>query len=141
MEDIRLKIKGVQIGMDFEEEIMEFITDGKLYNRNGKWYLLYEESEVSGIEGYKTSLRYGDDNVRLKRIGKNQEKYTILEFEKGKKYNALYSTPFGSFEIEILTNKLEKNISSDGRGTIDVDYSICLKGLSEGRNKINIEIM
>ena len=56
-------------------------------------------------------------------------------------YNGIYETPFGPVEIEILTNELESTLSEEGGGQIDIDYSISLKGLSEGRNKLNITLM
>lgn len=141
MKDIMLRITGTQIGPDDEEEKMEFVTEGKLYAKNGKWYLLYDESEVSGQEGCKTTLKFDENTLRMKRSGRDLGRYTVMEFERGKKYSSLYDTPFGSIEIEMLTNKLETNLSAEGTGTIDVDYDICLKGLTEARNKLNIEIM
>ena len=43
--------------------------------------------------------------------------------------------------MEVLTNKLENTLSEQGDGHIDIDYSISLKGLMEGRNKLNITLM
>ena len=49
MKDITLKIIGRQLFKDREEEQMEFVTDGRLYFRNGAAYVVYEESGVSGM--------------------------------------------------------------------------------------------
>ena len=68
MKDIMLRIIGKQITADMEEEQLEFITEGKLYERAGSLYLVYEESEFSGMPGCKTSLRLTGDRVRMKRI-------------------------------------------------------------------------
>jgi len=32
-------------------------------------------------------------------------------------------------------------MSPEGKGSIDIDYHISLKGLSEGRSKLNIQII
>ena len=53
MKDITLKITGKQYSADQEEDQMEFITEGKLYEKNGALYLIYEESEFSGMPGLK----------------------------------------------------------------------------------------
>ena len=69
MRDITLKIVGKQCFDDKEEDQMEFITDGKIYLKDGSIYLLYDESEVSGMTGCKTSLKITDNSVKMKRIG------------------------------------------------------------------------
>ena len=57
MKDITLKIIGKQSYDDMEEEQMEFVTDGRFYVRGGSAYIIYDESEVSGLAGCKTSIR------------------------------------------------------------------------------------
>ena len=64
-----------------------------------------------------------------------------IRFERGKRYSGLYDTPFGAIEMEVLTNKLENNLTEEGGGNLDIDYSISLKGLIEGRNQLNITLM
>ena len=43
--------------------------------------------------------------------------------------------------MELLTNYFKKNLDSEGKGTIDIDYNISLKGLAESRSTLNIEVM
>ena len=50
-------------------------------------------------------------------------------------------TPFGPIEIEILTTALSSTVSEEGCGELEIDYEVSLKGLLEGRNKINITVM
>ena len=57
MKDVLVKIKSRQVSREAGEDEMEFITEAKLYRRNNTTYLLYEESEFSGIPGCKTRLR------------------------------------------------------------------------------------
>ena len=49
--------------------------------------------------------------------------------------------PYGAVEMEVLTNYFKKNLDSEGKGTIDIDYNISLKGLAESRSTLNIEVM
>ena len=51
MKEITLEITGRQQYEGVEEDQMEFVTDGKLYIRNGVVYIIYDETEVSGMEG------------------------------------------------------------------------------------------
>ena len=57
MKDIMMRIIGTQFGEDREEEQMEFITEGKLYEKGEAMYLLYDETEISGMPGCKTRLK------------------------------------------------------------------------------------
>ena len=41
----------------------------------------------------------------------------------------------------MLTNDVVNNVTADGKGYVNIDYHISLKGLSEGRSKLNIEVM
>ena len=87
MKDITLKIIGKQSYDDMEEEQMEFVTDGRFYVRGGSAYIIYDESEVSGLAGCKTTIRVDDRSVKMKRIGEagfGAELY----FEKGSAFQA-----------------------------------------------------
>lgn len=142
MKDIMLRIIGKQISVDATTEgEIEFITEGKIYEENQATYLVYEESEVSGMPGCKTSLKLKGDKIRMKRIGESVGLDTVIEFEKGCRYEGFYDTPFGAIEMEVLTNDLKNNLTSDGKGSINIDYHVSLKGLSEGRSKLDIQII
>lgn len=141
MKEIMVKIKGCQVSQEAGEDTMEFITEAKLYEKGEAMYLIYDESELSGIPGCKTRLKFKGDQVQMKRIGYDGVPAHEIRFEKGKRYTGFYETPFGAIEMEVLTNKLENTLSPDGDGQVDIDYSISLKGLLEGRNKLNITLM
>lgn len=141
MKEIMVKITGHQINDEGGEDSMEFITEAKLYKRGDAIYLIYEESEVSGIPGCKTRLKFKGGEVQMKRFGEGAGIGNEIRFEKGKRYTGFYDTPFGAIEMEVLTNKLENNLTEEGRGELDIDYSISLKGLLEGRNRLNITLM
>ena len=141
MKEIMVKIKGQQVSPDIGEDEMEFVTEAKLYERGKSIYLIYEESELSGVPGCKTRLKLNGGQVQMKRFGEGAGIGNEIRFEKGKRYTGLYDTPFGAIEIEVLTNKLENTLSAEGGGQLDIDYSISLKGLIEGRNKLNITLM
>lgn len=144
MKDIMLKITGRQISTKAEEDEqqMEFVTEGRYYEKDDAVYLLYEESEFSGMEGCTTSLKISGDKVRMKRYGEAISLDMAIDFEKGKRFKGFYDTPFGAIEMEVLTNDVVNRIQKeDGKGSLDIDYHISLRGLSEGRSVLNIEIM
>ncbi len=141
MKDITLKIIGKQQYEGIEEDQMEFVTDGKLYVRNNSIYIIYDETEVSGMEGCKTTIKMNDKSVRMRRTGKvgfNTELY----FETGKRFNSIYETPYGPMGVEVLTDYVKNDFNiEECKGSIDVEYQVSMEGLAEGRNKLTINVM
>ncbi len=141
MKEVMVRIKSMQVSREAGSDEMEFVTEAKLYKRNGALYLLYEESEISGMPGCRTRLRLRDDEVQMKRFGEGAGIGNELRFKKGSRYTGLYETPFGPIEMEVLTNDVASTISEEGTGQVDIDYEVSLKGLLEGRNRMNITLM
>lgn len=141
MKEVMVRIKSMQVSREAGSDETEFVTEAKLYKRNGALYLLYEESEFSGMPGCRTRLRLRDDEVQMKRFGEGAGIGNELRFKKGSRYTGLYETPFGPIEMEVLTNDVASTISEEGTGQVDIDYEVSLKGLLEGRNRMNITLM
>ena len=131
MKEITLEITGRQQYEGIEEDQMEFVTDGKLYIRNGVVYIMYDETEVSGMEGCKTTIRVDDRSVRMKRTGLAGFG-TELYFEKGKRFSSIYNTPYGPMGIEVLTDDVKNELDlEEGRGSVAVQYQVSLEGIAE----------
>ncbi len=142
MKDITIKIIGKRYNGETAEDEMEFISDGTMYERGGAVYYIYEESEFSGMPGCKTSLKVSDGRVRMKRIGGGEGAFGAeLTFEKGKRFISRYITPYGPIDMEVMTNRVDADLDPEGFGKIRLDYSICMEGMGEGRNEVDIEIM
>ena len=141
MKDIMLKITCKQFSGDISEDQMEFITEGKLYEKGDSTYLIYDESEFSGFPGCKTTLKLTGDCIRMKRIGSEVGFGMEFIFEKGKRFNSKYHTPYGNLDMEVLTNDVVNNLTEEGFGDINIDYHVSLNGMAEGRNRLKIEVM
>ncbi len=141
MRDITIKIIGTQVYDNHEENQMEFITDGKLYQRKGAVYMVYEESPVSGLPGCLTTLKLDGDTLRMKRVGTGGDG-TELYFEKDKRFSSIYETPFGQMGMEVLTRSVENRFDLETlSGGITVKYDVSLEGMAEGKNKLEIKVM
>ena len=140
MKEVMVKITTNQVNEQGEEDIMEFVTEAKLYKRGEAVYLIYEETELSGIPGCRTRLKCKPDEVQMKRYGEGAGIGNEIRFERGRRYSGLYDTPFGAIELEVLTNRLENNLT-EGGGNLDIDYSNSRKSLIEGHNHLSITLM
>ena len=142
MKDIMLKIIGSQITRNEGDERVEFITEGKYAEEKDSVLLSYDESELSGMEGCTTSLRITGGKIKMERYGSLIGVDTAIEFEQGRRFKGYYETPFGSVEMEVLTNSVVNNIErKNASGYLSIDYNICLKGLAESRSRLKIEII
>ncbi len=75
---------------------------------------------------------------------------TKMDFTLNKKNMSMYSTPYGTLEININTKKLDINIDDNG-GSIYIDYTLGVEGqkpqntilsinISPEKNKYQIEL-
>ena len=129
--DVYLQINSI-IFQDGKEDIIKFSTEGKYYEKNNKKYFSYIEGELTGMEGSKTVLIVEKNKLIINRYGSNKSKMVFIINEKT---FTNYKTPYGDFEMEIVTNFL---ILKDNY--IEVDYDLSIKGLSDGKNKLVIKI-
>lgn len=137
MKEVRLTIKGYQVNIEGEENNIEMITEGKFYKKNGAYYIVYDESELTGMDGATTTLKIEGKKVSLKRFGNNNSKLT---FEKGQKHISEYETFYGFMPIKVVTSKVDIDISDSGEGSIKLAYRLDISGVLESSNKLSIEM-
>ena len=141
MKEVTLKITGKQEYEGVEEDQMEFVTDGRLYVRGGSAYIIYDETQVLGMEGCKTTIKLDGRSVRMRRTGELGLQ-AELYFEKGKRFSSIYETPYGPMGIEVLTDYVKNSFDAEkGQGSVDVQYQVSMEGVAEGRNRITIKVM
>ena len=139
MDKVLIKIKARQeVDGSEPEDFLDLLTSGKHYNKDGVVYLIYEETELSGIPGCVTSLKLDGETLSMRRYGIAAQE---LRFQKGQKWLGLYETPLGTMDMEIYTNDLVADLKHEGAsGTITVDYNLNLKGLVEAHNILDIRV-
>ena len=125
LKDVLINIKGAQ-GSDGEESVIELTTDGRFGEKNGGFYITYDESEMIGIDNVKTSLYIKPDNsVILQRSGAIDSRIVV---ESGKRSVCYYNTPAGEMLIGIFGEKVEHNLKKNERLKNNVDFSRKSKG-------------
>ncbi|MCC5912047.1 MAG: DUF1934 domain-containing protein [Clostridiaceae bacterium] len=135
-----IKVIGVQKDVKGEENKIELVTEGSFYEKNGSLYIVYKESEISGMEGSTTTLKIeGENKVSMKRFGNSDLQ---LVFQEGKGFDTKYNTQYGDLDMEIFTNKLQVAIAGDGKkGSIEIQYDLWIAGLADTSNDLKIQLM
>ena len=135
MKDVIISVTGVQQGVN-GPDAMELVTAGQYGQDEKETLLTWQESELTGMEGTKTSLCVQRDGVVLSREGKLN---TRMEFEEGKKRYFLYETPFGSATMGLNTRRIVNRLGLHG-GEIEIDYSVDMDQTVVGRNRFFIRV-
>ena len=98
--------------------------------------LSYEESEVTGLEGTRTSLFVMPDQVVVDREGTVTSR---MIFKEGLKSAFQYTTPFGSANMGINTRRITQSMGSSG-GSVEIDYVVDMEHVVATRNKFQITV-
>jgi len=137
MEEVKIKLKAIQKNIQ-DEDTVELVTEGSYYEKNGKQYYTYMETEISGMEGTKTLIKVSKEENKIQIIRYGEGKSTMT-YILGEKTNTEYVTPYGNMDMEIHTHEVKINLDENGRGTIYLHYYLDLMG-EELNNIIDIEI-
>lgn len=130
-------IKGLQTYADSDADTdIELISECEYYKADGVFFCEYEESEITGLSGTKTTIEIAKDYVSLTRRGTVNSQMLFME---GRKTSSIYAMPFGQMTIDIHTKSLETNVDEKG-GTLKVDYIIDINNVSGGHNTFDIKI-
>ncbi len=123
-------------GEDVEK--IELFTEGKLYFKGGHYYVSYQESTLTGMEGTTTTLKVDKENniITMMRFGSNS---THLVFQQGQKHTCCYETGFGALSVGVCAQYVKINLDETG-GELSAKYTIDINNRQNGTNDFNIKI-
>lgn len=136
--DYLISVKGMQSYADalMESTDIEMISECDLTLQDGKYFIEYEETEVTGMEGTTTDIEVDSEYVSVVRSGKVS---TTMLFIKGRQTTSYYETPFGTMIMAVTTDDISTDLTLDG-GTVCVTYNISMNNLYVGKNTFSINI-
>ena len=115
---------------------MDFSTDGFYSFEEGVGCMTYMESEITGMEGTRTSVFVMPDRVIVDRDGSITSR---MEFAEGEKSSFLYNTPFGRATLGIRTRRIDRSFDENG-GKVTIDYVVDMNHAVATRNRFSIEV-
>ena len=136
MKDVLISMRSIQ-GYDREDqEIIDFTTDGVYFQDGEAACFSYMETEVTGLEGTRTSVIVKPDHVVVDRDGSITSR---MIFKEGEKNSFPYDTPFGTATLGVKTRKIRQSFNESG-GDLEVDYVVDMEHALVARNKIQLNI-
>ena len=124
--------------VDGEEDSFELTTQGKYTKQNGKYFVSYEGSEITGYDNTTTTLKIQDNYVSMIRFGKGAGSSQMI-FEENKQYTGIYRTPHGNLTVDVKTNEMSVDMDDEG-GVVELDYFVQLNSCQPVRNNLKVHI-
>ncbi|MFA5880630.1 MAG: DUF1934 domain-containing protein [Eubacteriales bacterium] len=134
--EVIISVTGTQLNEYGEVDSQELITTGSYYLKNGAYFIMYSESEVTGMSGTTTFLKAEPDRVTLNRTGTSRQKQV---FESGRRRRANYITPFGVMYVAVTPSKVEVNLTEAG-GSINLEYVLEVENEKISANKLSLTV-
>lgn len=134
--NVIISVKGTQTSQDQDSNVLELVTEGKYYKEDEAYYVTYDESDVTGMNGTKTTLKVMDGVVTLIRVGSVNSQFV---FQQGQKHISYYDTEYGAFTIGVLANEVDVRIDDNG-GEIRVGYQLEVDNNNTGENDFYLSI-
>ena len=136
VKDVIISIKGLQGPQMTSEDGIELITSGAYWTEGPETVFSYMESEVTGMEGTRTTFRVSPRKVTLIREGTLNAQ---MVFEQGKKHLFLYETPYGAMSMGVDTRRLTTGLGASG-GDMEIDYTIDVDSVVVSENSFVIHV-
>lgn len=136
MEDVVISIRSEQYGSPDEQDSVDFVTDGLYMYDDGVGCLSYMESEVTGLEGTRTSVMVMPDKVVVDRDGMITSR---MIFQEGLKNSFQYNTPYGMATFSMNTRHIVKDFNADG-GQLKIDYVVDVEHAVVSRNLFKLTV-
>lgn len=119
-----------------EPDQIDLITTGRLYGRNGKFYISYDESELTGMEGSRTTLKIEPKQITMTRTGTYPSQMRFAEHER---QVGLYQTELGEVAVSTHTSQLTSSIDENG-GALAIDYTVEIDASLAGAHRFEMSV-
>ncbi len=129
---VLITVKGSNHYEENQMDAVEFLTTGDFYEKQGKYYIKYEEADQSGMPDTTTTLKIEPSRVTITRFGKNNSQMVI---EQGKKHIGHYETPYGGFTVGVISESADIRVNETS-GRLDLKYDVELNDIVTSHNNI-----
>ena len=140
-EDILISVRGLHT-LDIEQkeeetDELEMTMSGKYYFRNGKHYVLFEETDEESQSVVKNRFKLSEDRLEISKKGVMN---ATMTFQRGEKSSSWYGTPVGDVQLGIEVTDMQL---MEGEDEIEMNVAYALEMNSEhvSDSRIRLRIM
>lgn len=110
----------------FGDDSMEFKTKCGYYEKDSVRYIMYNETDDSGMKGCAVMIKVDSDEVTVTRKGDFSSK---MPYKNGQTTEFTYRMPYGSIPVTLKTKKIRSEFNDEG-GILRLFYSLTMQGES-----------
>lgn len=134
--DVLLSISSEQQFEGCAPEHVDLVTQARLYQRGGKYYISYDESELTGLEGTRTMVKLDGKTVSMVRTGAYPSEMLFAEHQR---HVGLYHTDFGAMTISTHASRVD-NAIDDAGGRLVIDYTVEVDNSLVGKHHFEMQV-
>lgn len=134
-QDVLISIRGTQQDDEGQDQTMELTTAGTFWREDGAVCLSYVETEMTGMDGVKTTFRVEGEKIIMVREGELQ---STMIFVEGERNESLYDLGFAAFLLRVTAKRVRAEIG-DGTGKLELCYSVEMEHRLVGSHNYEIE--
>lgn len=136
LKDVVITIRSIiDYGLN-EEDRIDFTTDGYYMLEDGVAQIAYIETEVTGLQGTRTSVKILPERIIVDRRGNLTSR---MEFSAGSKSSFLYDTPAGTATMNMNTRSVRHRFDHTG-GELEIDYVLDMEHTVVSRNRFLLTV-
>lgn len=128
-----LSVSGSVDGDDGDN--VRLMTTGQLSGETDHWKLRYNETMPDSTLSNRITVSMDGDTVTMQREGPFS---TALVFQKGRRYESTYDTPFGSLDMGVYATRVHYSVQN-GVGEVELQYQLDVQGQFAAMRELSIQ--
>lgn len=134
--DVMISIVGSQQYDEPEPDKIELVTPGRYYLREGNYFISYQESQLTGMEGTRTTVKVEPGKISITRTGRS---HSQMCFVPGQRNASLYQTEYGPLHVTTVTQQMESTLGQEG-GSLEIRYAVEINQVYTATNHLKITV-
>lgn len=135
-QNVLINIRGTQQVED-EKDTTELFTLGSLYKKNNKVYIVYDETETTGFQNCRTTLKIdGEQSITMLRSGESRSQLVI---ERDKRNVGYYGLPEGELVIGVTAREIKARFDDQG-GSLYCRYDLDVNAAVMSKNELFVDV-
>ena len=134
--DVMISMTSQAYRDDETDAPIKLVTKGKLYIEENGWSIEYQENIDESAPAQDIIFSVNGNRASMERAGTYA---TNMVFEKDKRYEGIFNTPYGVMDIALFCTKMKAELNSDG-GHIHVKYQLDMNGQFVSMHEIQFVI-
>ena len=135
MTPVKITIHSETVGAG-DADPATLVAFGQLTEKDGTVYVRYDESEVTGMEGTRTTLKWTEDTLTVIRHGRYEHRQ---QYERGRNSSFQYRTPYFTVPMTVFTRELAIS-RRDRAWQLRVFFDLEMDSQPNGSIRLQIEI-